>query len=95
MVFFKLNITIGLFDHSTTYVNSVSSMDEYSFSGATIPEIAKKVKRVLGNDRKWTDISSIDLSYNAVSADGNVVTMLAEWNNIGDRAPLANLIYGE
>ena len=52
MVFFTLEITIGLFDKTTTYEERQPHMDGYSFSGETIPEIVEKVKRTLGEDRK-------------------------------------------
>ena len=39
MVFFTLEIAIGLFDTKTAYEERQPHMDTYSFSGETIPEI--------------------------------------------------------
>ena len=50
MVFFTLEITLGLFDTTATYEERQPHMDGYSFSGETIPEIVAKVKRTLGDD---------------------------------------------
>ena len=44
MVFFALEITMGLFDATATYEEQEPHMDRYSFSGETIPEIVAKVK---------------------------------------------------
>ena len=43
MVFFTLEITMGLFDTTATYEERQPHMDGYSFSGETIPEIVAKV----------------------------------------------------
>ena len=92
MVFFTLEITIGLFDKTTTYEERQPHMDGYSFSGETIPEIVEKVKRTLGDDPSWTETASIDLYYNSTACMG----YLNAWHNIGrdDTARFVNLIYG-
>ena len=92
MVFFTLEITMGLFDTNTTYEERQPHMDGYSFSGETIPEIVAKVKRTLGDDPSWTETASIGLYYNATACRG----YLNMWDNVGEanKAQLANLIYG-
>ncbi len=92
MVFFTLEITIGLFDKTTAYEERKPHMDAYSFSGETITEIVKKVKRTLGDDPSWTESASIDLYYNSTACTG----YLNAWHNVGwvNKAKLANLIYG-
>lgn len=92
MVFFTLEITMGLFDTATTYDERQPHMDGYSFSGETIPEIVAKVKRTLGDDPSWTETASIDLYYKTTACRG----YLNVWNNVGadNKTTLANLIYG-
>jgi len=93
MVFFKLEITMGLFDTKTAYEERQPHMDRYSFSGETIPEIVEKVKRVLGNDPSWMKTASIDLYYKATNCSGYLNT----WDNVGSedkKARFVNLIYG-
>ena len=94
MVFFSLAISVGLYDTTHTYTELAPHMDEYTFSGTTIAEIAEKVKRVLGTDRKWTENSSIMLYYYAVTKNGKVGSWLRRWDNVSDRDTLVNLIYG-
>ena len=92
MVFFTLEITMGLFDATTPYEEREPHMDRYSFSGETIPEIVAKVKRALGDDTSWTETASIVLYYNATACGG----YLKAWHNIGsdNMARIVNLIYG-
>ena len=92
MVFFTLEITMGLFDTTTAYEEREPHTDRYSFSGETIPEIVAKVKRVLGDDTSWTKTASIVLYYRATACSGYLNT----WHNIGrvNKAKLVNLIYG-
>ena len=92
MVFFTLEITMGLFDKATTYEERQPHMDGYSFSGETIPEIVAKVKRALGDDPSWTETASIDLYYNSTACRG----YLNAWHNVGadNKTTLTNLIYG-
>ena len=92
MVFFTLEITMGLFDKTTTYEERQPHMDGYSFSGETIPEIVEKVKRTLGDDPSWTETASIDLYYRATACSG----YLNAWHNIerDSMARIVNLIYG-
>lgn len=92
MVFFTLEITLGLFDKTATYEERQPHMDGYSFSGETIPEIVAKVKRTLGDDPSWTETASIGLYYNATACSG----YLNAWHNIGrdNIARIVNLIYG-
>lgn len=92
MVFFTLEITMGLFDTTTTYEERGPHMDRYSFSGETIPEIVEKVKRALGDDTSWTETASIVLYYNSTACSG----YLNAWHNIGrdNMARIVNLIYG-
>lgn len=92
MVFFTLEITMGLFDTKTTYEERQPHMDGYSFSGETIPEIVAKVKRTLGDDPSWTETASIVLYYRATACSG----YLNAWHNIGrdSMARIVNLIYG-
>jgi len=92
MVFFTLEITMGLFDTTTTYEELQPHIDGYSFSGETIPEIVEKVKRALGDDPSWTETASIGLYYKATACRG----YLNVWNNVGadSKATLVNLIYG-
>ena len=92
MVFFTLEITIGLFDTTTTYEERQPHMDGYSFSGETIPEIVEKVKRTLGDDPSWTETASIGLYYKTTGCRG----YLNVWNNVGadNKTQIANLIYG-
>lgn len=92
MVFFTLEITMGLFDATATYEEQEPHMDRYSFSGETIPEIVAKVKRTLGDDPSWTETASIVLYYNSTACMG----YLNAWNNIGsdNTARIVNLIYG-
>lgn len=92
MVFFTLEITMGLFDPTATYGELQPHMDRYSFSGETIPEIVAKVKRTLGADRSWTETASIDLYYKSTACLG----YLNGWNNAGagNKTKLANIIYG-
>lgn len=92
MVFFTLEITLGLFDTTATYEERQPHMDGYSFSGETIPEIAEKVKRVFGEDPSWTETASIVLYYRATACSG----YLNAWHNIGrdSMARIVNLIYG-
>ena len=92
MVFFTLEITLGLFDQTTTYEERQPHMDGYSFSGETIPEIVAKVKRTLGDDPSWTETASIVLYYRATACSG----YLNAWHNIGrdSMARIVNLIYG-
>ena len=92
MVFFTLEITMGLFDATATYEERQPHMDGYSFSGETIPEIVAKVKRTLGDDPSWTETASIDLYYKATACRG----YLNAWHNIGsdNTARIVNLIYG-
>ena len=92
MVFFTLEITLGLFDKTTTYEERQPHMDGYSFSGETIPEIVAKVKRVLGDDTSWTETASIGLYYNSTACTG----YLNMWHNVGadNKARIVNLIYG-
>lgn len=93
MVFFTLEITLGLFDTTATYEERQPHMDGYSFSGETIPEIAEKVKRVFGEDPSWTETASIDLYYKAT---GSKLGYLNAWDNVGadNKTKLVNLIYG-
>lgn len=92
MVFFTLEITMGLFDKTTTYEERQPHMDGYSFSGETIPEIVAKVKRTLGDDPSWTETASIVLYYNSTACTG----YLNAWHNVGadNQTKLVNLIYG-
>ncbi len=92
MVFFTLDITLGLFDTIATYEERQSHMDAYSFSGETIPEIVAKVKKTFGDDRSWTETASINLYYNSTACKG----YLHVWYNVGadKHARLVNLIYG-
>ena len=92
MVFFTLEITMGLFDATATYEEQQPHMDRYSFSGETITEIVAKVKRALGDDTSWTETASIVLYYRATACSG----YLNAWNNIGsgNKARIVNLIYG-
>lgn len=92
MVFFTLEITLGLFDKTTTYEERQPHMDGYSFSGETIPEIVAKVKRTLGDDPSWTETASIDLYYKSTACSG----YLNVWYNVDadNKTKLANLIYG-
>lgn len=92
MVFFTLEITLGLFDKTTTYEERQPHMDGYSFSGETIPEIVAKVKRTLGDDPSWTETASIVLYYNSTACMG----YLNAWHNVGadNKARIVNLIYG-
>ena len=92
MVFFTLEITMGLFDTKTTYEERQPHMDGYSFSGETIPEIVAKVKRTLGDDPSWTETASIVLYYNSTACTG----YLNAWHNVGadNQTKLVNLIYG-
>lgn len=92
MVFFTLEITLGLFDKTTTYEERQPHMDGYSFSGETIPEIVAKVKRTLGDDPSWTETASIVLYYNSTACMG----YLNAWHNVGaaNKTKFANLIYG-
>lgn len=92
MVFFTLEITLGLFDTTATYEEQQPHMDGYSFSGETIPEIVAKVKRTLGDDPSWTETASISLYYNATACTG----YLNAWHNVGadNKTKLVNLIYG-
>ena len=92
MVFFTLEITMGLFDTTATYEERQPHMDGYSFSGETIPEIAEKVKRVFGEDPSWTETASIVLYYNSTACTG----YLNAWDNVGadNKTKLVNLIYG-
>lgn len=92
MVFFTLEITLGLFDTTATYEERQPHMDGYSFSGETIPEIVAKVKRVLGDDTSWTETASIVLYYRATACSD----YLNAWHNIGrdSMARIVNLIYG-
>ena len=92
MVFFTLEITLGLFDKTTTYEERQPHMDGYSFSGETIPEIVAKVKRTLGDDPSWTETASIVLYYNSTACTG----YLNMWHNVGadSMARIVNLIYG-
>lgn len=92
MVFFTLEITLGLFDTTATYEERQPHMDGYSFSGETIPEIAEKVKRVFGENPSWTETASIVLYYRATACSG----YLNAWHNIGrdSMARIVNLIYG-
>jgi hypothetical protein len=92
MIFFKLHITMGLFDSKTTYEEMQPHLEDYSFSGLTIPEIAEKVKRTLGDDPSWTETASIDLYYKTTACRG----YLNVWNNVGadNKTQLVNLIYG-
>ena len=93
MVFFTLEITLGLFDKTTTYEERQPHMDGYSFSGETIPEIVAKVKRTLGDDPSWTETASIGLYYKAT---GSKLGYLNAWHNVvaDDKARIVNLIYG-
>lgn len=92
MVFFTLEITMGLFDATATYEEQEPHMDRYSFSGETIPEIVAKVKRALGDDPSWTETASIVLYYNSTAC----TWYLNAWHNIGsdNTARIVNLIYG-
>ena len=92
MVFFTLEITMGLFDTTTTYDERQPHMDGYSFSGETIPEIVEKVKRTLGDDPSWTETASIDLYYKTTACMG----YLNVWYNVGaaGKTQIVNLIYG-
>lgn len=92
MVFFTLEITMGLFDTTATYEEQQPHMDGYSFSGETIPEIVAKVKRTLGDDPSWTETASIVLYYNSTACTG----YLNAWHNVGadNQTKLVNLIYG-
>ena len=92
MVFFTLEITLGLFDTTATYEEQQPHMDGYSFSGETIPEIVAKVKRTLGDDPSWTETASIALYYKATACTG----YLNAWHNVGadNKTKLVNLIYG-
>ena len=92
MVFFTLEITLGLFDTTATYEEQQPHMDGYSFSGETIPEIVAKVKRTLGDDPSWTETASIALYYKATACTG----YLNAWDNVGadNKTKLVNLIYG-
>ena len=92
MVFFTLEITMGLFDATATYEEQEPHMDRYSFSGETIPEIVAKAKRALGDDPSWTETASIVLYYNSTACTG----YLNAWHNIGsdNTARIVNLIYG-
>ena len=92
MVFFTLEIAMGLFDTTATYEERQPHMDGYSFSGETIPEIVEKVKRTLGDDPAWTETASIDLYYNTTGCRG----YLNAWHNVGadNKTTLTNLIYG-
>ena len=92
MVFFTLEVTLGLFDTTATYEEQQPHMDGYSFSGETIPEIVAKVKRTLGDDPSWTETASIDLYYNSTACRG----YLNAWHNVvaDDKARIVNLIYG-
>lgn len=92
MVYFTLEITLGLFDTKTDYEERKPHMDVYSFSGETIPEIVEKVKRILGDDPSWMETASIDLYYNSTACGG----YLNAWHNVGrgNKSRLANLIYG-
>ena len=92
MVFFTLEITMGLFDTKTTYEERQPHMDGYSFSGETIPEIVAKVKRTLGDDPSWTETAPIVLYYNSTACTG----YLNAWHNVGadNQTKLVNLIYG-
>lgn len=93
MVFFTLDITIGLFDTTATYEEQQPHMDEYSFSGTTIPEITAKVKKIFGDDRSWTETASLDLYYKSTACK----SYLNAWDNVGEdrHTQLVNLIYGE
>lgn len=93
MVFFTLEIKMGLFDPTTTFMEKRPQMDVYSFSGATITEIVSKIKRVLGDDRSWTETASIDLYYQSTACLG----YLNVWRNVelDINSRLVNLIYGE
>ena len=92
MVFFTLEITMGLFDTTATYEERQPHMDGYSFSGETIPEIVAKVKKTLGDDPSWTETASITLYYRATACSG----YLNVWYNVDadNKINLANLIYG-
>ena len=92
MVFFTLEITMGLFDTTTAYEEREPHTDRYSFSGETISEIVAKVKRVLGDDTSWTETASITLYYRSTACSG----YLNAWYNIGrdSMARIVNLIYG-
>ena len=92
MVFFTLEITMGLFDTTTAYEEREPHTDRYSFSGETIPEIVAKVKRTLGDDPSWTETASIVLYYNSTACTG----YLKAWHNIGrdSMTRIVNLIYG-
>lgn len=92
MVFFTIEITLGLFDTTATYEERQPHMDGYSFSGETIPEIVAKVKRTLGDDPSWTETASIVLYYNSTACTG----YLNAWDNVGadNKTKLVNLIYG-
>lgn len=92
MVFFTLEITMGLFDPKANYEELQPHMDRYSFSGETIPEIVEKVKRTLGDDPSWTETASIYLYCKSTACLG----YLNGWNNAGadNKTKLVNLIYG-
>lgn len=92
MVFFTLEITMGLFDTTTTYEEQQPHMDGYSFSGETIPEITAKVKKAFGDDRSWTETASLDLYYKSTACKA----YLNAWDNVGEdkHTQLVNLIYG-
>lgn len=92
MVFFTLEIAIGLFDTKSAYEERQPHMDTYSFSGETIPEIVEKVKRTLGDDPSWTETASLGLYYKTTACRG----YLNVWNNVGadNKTQLVNLIYG-
>ena len=92
MVFFTIEITLGLFDTTATYEERQPHMDGYSFSGETIPEIVAKVKRTLGDDPSWTETASITLYDRATACSG----YLNAWYKIGrdSMARIVNLIYG-
>lgn len=92
MIYFTLNIIIGLFDSSISYEERKPHMDEYSFSGESIAEISAKVRNVLGDDRSWAETASIDLYYNSTACK----CFLTKWDNVGgvNKTKLVNLIYG-
>ena len=93
MVFFTLEVTLGLFDTTTTYEERQPHLEDYSFSGLTIPEIAEKVKKVFGDDPSWAETASLNLYYKAT---GSKLGYLNAWDNVGadNKTKLVNLIYG-
>lgn len=90
MIYFSLQISVGLFAPNCTYNDICSHMDSYTFNGTTFREVAEKVKNVFGTDCTWTKTSSITLYCKSTEC----ITYLNRWDNVADKCTLPNLIYG-